>query len=158
MHDLGAFMSAILTYYGPFVNDLIAKSFTRYASKINPYEFNRIFTWMTENVSSNWKIDVKTLIDACKALGIQLMRPTATSCKVCGAVYASTICPVCQYNPFSGQNTDEYRKFWLDWKANPGKYQAEVAKILENLKEHNKEQIEALDTKNKKKKVKHEGH
>ena len=93
------FLANILEYYGNFGNEGIYKQFLKVLSKIADKDLGKLFSWFLENIPANYRIDVKTLLDATKANFISFIE-TRKKCPVCGASIAeeSRHCVYCDYD------------------------------------------------------------
>ncbi|MCQ2594801.1 MAG: hypothetical protein MJ196_06010 [Treponemataceae bacterium] len=126
------FAESVMSYYGAFENAAVAKLFVNYAGKVNPAELERIFDWLVVNVPANWHIDVKAFTDACKAMQVPMLKPKKT-CVCCGALFTGYYCDNCLYDPNGGDTVEEYRRFYVDRKANPEKYAAMADKLKKTI-------------------------
>lgn len=130
--QVNEFVAFVVDYYGAFDNEAVATTFARYANKVRATDLDRIYDWMLENIAANWNVDVKTLIDACRALQVPMLKPVK-QCVCCGTTFTGELCPACMYDPVSSGDVEEYRAFFADWQKNREKYVTRVAECLNPL-------------------------
>ncbi len=106
------FLSSILEYYGNFSNEGIYKQFLKVLSRIADKDLEKLFGWFLENIPSNYRIDVKTLLDATKANFVSFVKEDKdkTKCPVCEYPIAKGLqkCPYCEYD--YTMSAEEYKQ------------------------------------------------
>lgn len=129
------FVKAIIDYYGAFENEAVANLFIKYANKVRENDLERIYEWFLSNIAINWKIDVKTFIDACKVLQVPMRKPVKT-CACCGTQYTGDLCSVCWYDPKGSGDVTEYRKMYEHWQIDSEEHTRKVLETLTRIKEN----------------------
>ncbi|MCQ2595113.1 MAG: hypothetical protein MJ196_07615 [Treponemataceae bacterium] len=147
------FIKAVMDYYGTFENEAVFRVFCKYVQeKVYRHDLDRIYEYFLANIAASWKIDVKTLMDACRALQIQ-PKKAVRKCTCCGAVYTDLYCPVCEFDPYGGESVESYREFWKSRQSDPEKYEREIERIkqetLRKLRENPFQKAERLKVQQK---------
>ena len=102
------FVLEIIAYYGDFANDSVYRQFLRVLAKIEDTNLQKIFDWIISNVPANFRVDVKTLMDATRACFVGFVEPKK-KCPVCGANIAEEAqhCIHCDYD--YSQTPEQYK-------------------------------------------------
>lgn len=117
------FMQDLESYYGVFINDLIARRYYETANKLKAESVAAVFEWLVCNVPVAFKLDIKTLQEALQK---------------CCVTYKETLkaCPCCGEN--MRQNQPFCYSCGFDFSCPPENYEpankAEVQNFLQNLK------------------------
>jgi len=105
------FLANVLEYYGNFGNEGIYKQFLKVLAKIADKDLQKLFDWFLENIPANYRIDVKTLLDATKANFVSFVKEeNKNKCPVCEYPIAKGLqkCPYCEYD-FT-MSAEEYKQ------------------------------------------------
>ena len=108
------FLQAIMSYFGGFDNDFIAKLCVEEIKELSNKGRKKIFDYLVENVNARFKPDLKEVKKAIVVTGATKVR----FCKKCGKQLGTTVCYECEKKEIEDKNNLMTREEWAEvWQT-----------------------------------------
>ncbi len=120
MKTIAEFIQALDDYFDGVKNKTVVQLIIDELRYIKPSDLDGLFRQLVISQPAMWKPDLKSVVDAIKALKLDTLAGPQfdTKCPVCGTISASSgVCPACKYAGKEDGTPEEYRAWWSRWKA-----------------------------------------